>query len=139
MVDYTKLAATAQRLVQKNGRTVTLVRRSTTPANSSEPWKGPADEAATITTPGTTTGKVGITVKAVFAKSDAELAELFGLAGEELRRGAKFAFVAGADMTPEDLATFDTVIDGADVWQIESSDTLRPGDIALLHALELTR
>ena len=141
MVDYEKLSATALKLIEKNGRTVTLVKLSETPANASEPWKGPAAAAAvSVGEPGALgSGKVGLEVIACFVTfSDNELAELFGLVNEA-RRGQKSAFVAGAAVTPEDLRDFDQMVDGSDVWKIEAVDTLRPGDVPLLHYLVLGR
>lgn len=142
MVNYVRLAATVKRLIGASGRTVTLVKQSTTPANVLEPWKGPADEDATIAADASSvgTGKAGFPVFATFVKSDDELGELFAsLAGTNVRRGAKIALVAGSDVTPEQLEEYDTMIDGDDVWSIESVDTLRPGPIVVLHALVLGR
>lgn len=142
MVNYIKLAATALRLIEKNGRIVTLVRRSEVPANSNEPWKGAADVAATIGDPDPDlTGKVGIEVSAVFVgQNDAELAELFGaIPLTEVKRGLKVALVAGSDVTPEELSKYDAMIDTGDVWSIDIVDTLRPGPLAMIHRLVLTR
>jgi hypothetical protein len=140
MVDYVKLAATALKLIEKNGRAVTLVKLSEVPANASEPWKGPASASVSVGEPGALgAGKVGIEVIACFVSfSDTDLAELFGPANG-VRRGQKTVFVAGDSVAPEELRSFDRLIDGADVWSIESVDTLRPGDVSLLHYLVLTR
>lgn len=43
MVDYTKLAATALRLIKKNGFQITVNKLGTTPADPNKPWRGPAD------------------------------------------------------------------------------------------------
>lgn len=142
MVNYTKLAATALKLIQKNGRTITLIRRSEVPATVGEPWKGAADVAATVGDPDPDlTGKVGIEVSAVFVgRDDQELAELFGAVPlTEVNRGLKVALIAGSDVSPEELTKFDAVIDSGDVWSIEAKDTLRPGPLAVLHRIVLSR
>ena len=43
MVDYTKLAATADRLIKANGREITFIGKSQTPADPTKPWDGPTD------------------------------------------------------------------------------------------------
>ena len=42
-MDFVRSAATAKRLIEKNGRTVDLIKVRTTPADSSKPWRGPAN------------------------------------------------------------------------------------------------
>lgn len=141
MVNYAKLAVTAEKLIEKNGRSVTLVKRSTVPETPSEPWKGPVDEVYTDGTPGALGDKAGVVVFAAFVdvSSDSELAEFFTSLGGEVRRGTKAALVAGLSVTPEAIEEFDVVVDGDDVWNIESTDTLRPGTVVLLYALGLKR
>ena len=41
MVDYTALAATATRLIEANGRSITVLARSQLPDDSAKPWRGP--------------------------------------------------------------------------------------------------
>lgn len=40
MADYQKLAQTAQRLIEKNGQSITVVRKSRTAADASKPHRG---------------------------------------------------------------------------------------------------
>ena len=40
MADFVKLAATAQRLVEANGRAVDLFRVNRTPDDPARPWRG---------------------------------------------------------------------------------------------------
>lgn len=41
MVDYTRLAATSERLIRKNGREITFRKPSLTPVDATKPWNGP--------------------------------------------------------------------------------------------------
>jgi hypothetical protein len=43
MADYVRLAATAKRLVESNGRPVSFVRLQDAPADPDKPWRGAAD------------------------------------------------------------------------------------------------
>ena len=56
--DWTELVATAQGLIDDNGRDVTLIRFNQTPGDANKPWAGPDDPR---TTPDATT-----TVKGCF-------------------------------------------------------------------------
>jgi hypothetical protein len=44
-MDYARSAATAKRLIERDGRTVNIYRKQTTPADASKPWRGPAAPA----------------------------------------------------------------------------------------------
>lgn len=48
MPDYTRLAATAARLIKNNGRSITFVKLDETPADPTEPWNGPASSDTTL-------------------------------------------------------------------------------------------
>ena len=41
MVDQTRLAATSERLIRKNGRNITFRKPSLTPLDADKPWNGP--------------------------------------------------------------------------------------------------
>jgi hypothetical protein len=132
MVNYTQLAATAQRLIEANGRSVTLVERSSTPEDASKPWRGPDEDV----TPPTQTTVTGVFLSAT---SETELGELLQLIDAGLiQRGQKFLMVA-ADSLPStlDIRAQASVLDGAQSWAVQEVATLQPGSTPLLHALVL--
>ena len=70
MVDFVSLAATAQRLIEENGRSVTLFRKDRTPANAAEPWRGPD---LTAPDPVAGIGPVKVVPTCLVAAHDADL------------------------------------------------------------------
>lgn len=125
MVDYVKSAATAKRLIEKNGRSVVLVRKSQTPADAAKPWRGP-------TSPGNTT--VG-TVKAAIFPID-EKDEIGGL----IRRGDETAWIAHDSLaTPEDLEDIDALVDGGVTYKVIKACPIGPGDVRIAYQFYVRR
>lgn len=130
MVNYVRLAAVAKRLIETNGRTVTLYRRSTTPADPTKPWRG-ADEDDTETLD---------VIGAFVGDTDTDLGQLLALAGGTLTgRSGKVLLVAADSAPAEDLESFNGVLDGDVSWAIQSIETLAPGPVILMHQLRLQR
>lgn len=131
MADFAKLAATAQRLIEKNGRTVSFFKRSTTPASSGQPWRGtaaldatadPVDARACFVPPsGSGFGRTRVV--------DGELAEAF----EQIALVAASSFPA--DVDPERLSS---ILDGKRSWRIDNVDKLQPADVPLVYVFGLT-
>lgn len=130
MVDMAAAATTAQRLVEANGRTVTIQQRSTTPADANKPWRGPA-------------AAQGATLSAILCfvpLAGGGLGQLFEDVPRELIRSATGgALVASLSVPGADLAAYDTVLDGAQAWKILFAQELRPSSTSILWALGLTR
>lgn len=120
--------ALAQRLIQKNGRTVALQLLSSTAADATKPWKG----AATPTVAQTQSAS------AVFlpASGSMDLGSL-GIDKELLKRVEQVAMVAGLPGT--DLASFTTVLDGSSRFKIDWVRTLKPSDDTVLYVFGVTR
>lgn len=123
-IDYASLAAVAQSLIGDNGRNVSLVQSSRTPADPSKPWR--AGGTATTISP----------VKAVLVPYDEEEGE------ENIKRGDTMAFVAQnaviatllaastltlTPATPPDIGDGETVTIGGIVYAFESG-TIDDGD-----------
>lgn len=115
----------ATRLIDENGRTITLSKTSLTAADPAKPWEGPA--AATTTT----------TAKAVFL--DPITSRDWGFVDEQdaflEHRADQIALVAGT----VDIEDNDTIVDGTIVWKINKTVTLKPGDTALIHQLYVNK
>lgn len=132
MVDYVKLSAAALRLIQTNGRVITLVQENKTPADPTQPWKGP--------TPGTETTD---TISAVFVPPNT--VRQFGLTS--LGKGTEFIDMMDrseqiAIVNPEarELTTF-SHIEEADKtrWGIIGLQLLKPADVQLLAFIGVRR
>jgi len=135
VADFVKLAATAKRLVEKNARTVRLVKLNRTPSSSSEPWRG--SDAA----PATGTGGATLPAKACFVPaSGSGLGKLvFDLTGRLETAFEQIGLVASNSVGGADLSGFDQVVDDNSVWKIEARGELRPASKSLLWVLGLKR
>ena len=129
MADFVKLAKTAKRLIDKNGRTVTIRYQGSTPIDANEPWRGQAE-----TTP------IDVTGKGVFVDPSP-----FTLGQEAVRDTSKVSaekkvllFAANSD-GGTDLVRADTVVDGASEWRVTKADLLQPGDVRMIYKFEVER
>jgi hypothetical protein len=131
VADFVKLAATAKRLIEKNGRTLSLYKRSTTPANALQPWRGTAAADAdgdpldlivcVVPASGSGFGRERVV--------DGELAEAFS----EVGLIAASSVPAGVD-----LERFSSLVDGKRAWKINKVGKLQPADVPLVFVLELS-
>lgn len=128
--DYTKIAATANRLVTKFGRPkaqITWRRFSRTAAGL--PEDGPDDAAVT-----------DVQAAAVFVKPPAlgiGEAKIL-LTDDQIKQVNEVAIVAGA-ATTTDLRTFDQCLDGTIIYQIMWVVDLMPGTQQLLYMFGLKK
>jgi hypothetical protein len=126
VVDFTKSAATAKRLIDANGRTVTVAKRGNNPQDSDKPWRGQADyDIATVSG------------KAVFVNSS-DLGYSV-LDEDNVKRSVKVALFAASNDGGEELETFDEIRDGNVKWQITKAELLAPADTRVLYAFEVER
>lgn len=136
MVDYTKLAATAKRLIEANGRTVTLSKLNRDPADAAKPWRGPT------TPPDEDEGGLSFDVLAAFVPaSGSGMGKMLFDSEESLaKRADQVALVAtnsvtAAGFTAADLEECDVVTDGSTVWKIVQIAHLQPSITSLIFAL----
>jgi len=126
LADFVKLAATAKRLVDKNGRTATLIKQGNTPTDPTKPWRGLS-----------TTPVASVTGKVCFV-SPSDL----GLVQENLdnvKRTEKVALFAANNDQGKLLEGFDLIRDGATDWKILRSELLQPATKKLLYMFEVAR
>jgi len=121
-IDYENLAEVADRLVTENGRTLSLVKTSSTPSDLSKPWLGTATTA-------TSTPCTGVVIP--------DHSRRVGLDLVRRRRGR--AYVAADDVAAADIRTYDFVEDGSVRWKIEEVERVMPGSRRLLFVLTLSR
>lgn len=135
MVDYTALAATAKRLVEANGRSVTLLKENRVPDVAGEPWRG------TSTAP--VAGQGGDTQPAIVAFVPAGGSGLGRLATDSAGglqvQLDQVGLLAATTVPAIDVEKFDRVLDGTVPWKIVTREKLQPSDTAVLWVLGLKR
>lgn len=132
MVDFTRLAATAKRLVDANGRSITLNKLEADVPDAAKPWRGAAAPAAT---PEATITLSGVAVSPVGAVN-------LGIAAAEddfIKRATEI-FIAAPGSTPiADLKQFQQLVDGSDTFAINEVRELRPADLTLLYYISVRK
>ena len=122
MADFNKLALTAKRLIDANGRQVTLIKYGNDPADSDKPWRG---------------------------RNDYHEAEVVGFASfvsdsflknvDSIKRESNFALFAAEDDEGNDLETFDVIDDGGIIWKIIQTELIAPATKRVLYQFEVKR
>lgn len=127
MADFVKAAALALKLIEKNGRSVSIQRLDGTAADPNKPWKGT----------GTPTVAQSVTTPAVFLPhaSTVDLG-ILGVDEELLKRIEQVAIVPGNAV---DLMTFHQFLDGGTTWKIDWVRELRPATIPVLYVFGVKR
>lgn len=121
------LAATAKRLIDKHGRTVTLLKHGSTPADGNKPWRGvsaPVDA--------TVTGKAAFVPRTFILASFA--ADFDGVLEE-----SEYALFAADNDDGELLETFNVMQDGSRDWKIMRTELIAPGDTRVLYMMQVKR
>ena len=129
MVNYVSFQNLAERLIEANGRTISLVRRDQgNPIDPNKPWRG-STEADEIT----------VIVKGVvidFEKEDFD--------GSLVRRGDKRILIAAKSVTDEGgnapnlkIEDYDYVLDGGVRWKIITAMLIEPGPLRIMFDLQV--
>ena len=130
MVNYVSLARTAERLIEANGRTFTLVRVGETAVDPAKPYG-----------PDTSAGESRHTVLGVIVDFDNE-----DIDGQVIRRGDKQCLIAHNSIV--DVASgsesivieeFDSLEDGTEVWKIAGVKTVNTGYTRIMYDLQLRK
>ncbi len=134
MPNYVKLAATAERLIQKAGRAVTLVKFETGEDDSDEPHWGtavPRDGATEVSLTGVFVGVEDLVKMGFVVQEDSPQF----IAKSKEKAVLLSAKEAGTNL----LETFQELIDGTVRYGIRKMHILQPGATRLLYAAELIR
>lgn len=125
MVDYVKLGATALRLVQGAGKTITVIQLETAPDDAAKPWRGPADQR----------GPVAATQD--LSAVEIPLQSRIGLGGmfkkSTVPDNVTNFFLGVAEDGMPDLTNFDELISDGVTYHIEQAESLRPGPRTMLY------
>lgn len=123
MVDYVKLAKTALRLIDENGRDVLFTVNSDAPLVAARPWEG-IDPA----------GDDAFTVKAVVIPYELEEVD-----GKLVRAGDSRMFVAANTVTTKDMKSVDKALDRSELWRVVAVNEITPGPTDVLFELRLRK
>lgn len=131
MVDYVRLAQTANRLITANGRSIQMVRKNEVSADPTRPWTGPPAG-----------GETTLDLSGVFVPPNT--VRQFGLTA--LGRGTDFMdLVAMSEQIiitypgPNDLRVYTEVVDEGVRWGIIGLQELKPGTVEMLAFIGVKR
>lgn len=128
-LNYANLANTAERLIEENGRSLTLIKGGEVVADVNKPYG-----------PDTTTGDLSYTVIGVIVEFENEAFD-----GTLIMRGDKRALVAHNSVVDEagagsvEIEKFDRLLDGLVDWKIENVISWQPGDTRIFYDLQLRK
>lgn len=132
MPNYTNIAATAKRLVEDAGRSVTFVKQERNPTDANKPWRSVATPSNADSA--SLTGVAESRVSGIAVMVDPSSARNLGIMidqSDEARRAEKVFIVASSSVNV-DLAEYDQVVDGTTVWGIVQVSELKPANVSLL-------
>lgn len=127
-----RLAATARRLIEANGRSVTFHKVDRAAEVALQPWRGPDD----VPTP---PDGASITAIAVFVPVGSGFGRTRVVDPTTQARTAQVCLVAH-DSLPDGtvLEDFSTLVDGSSAFAIDSVEVLAPGGTRMIYALEVS-
>lgn len=139
MTDFVKAAATAKRLVEANGRAVTLFLSNRTPDDPSKPWRGSSSQPH----PSKDGAQIPVTMAFVPASGSGFGKMIQDTGGSLVVAFDQVGLLASdsipARFAPKDVEECDRVRDGDDIWKVITRGHLRPATKSLLFVLGLTR
>jgi len=122
-LNYTRLATTAERLIEENGRSVTLLKGGEVVSDPAKPWR---DDS--------TTGDLSLTVIGAIVNYDYDEID-----GDLIKRGDKRLLIAQNSVSANEIETFDRVLDGGVDWKIQDTKVWEPGDTRIFYDLQLRK
>ncbi len=126
-----RLAKTAKKLIEKNGRSISLIKSEGVSVNPSKPWR----KNNTPWIGGTEVVVVGVFVNPKSA-SDLGTGESL-VAGMLLDSRYKYVLIAEDSSPGNDYASFDYLKDGSELWKINHTEVLKPGEKSIVYLMEL--
>lgn len=122
-LNYTRLATTAERLIEENGRSVTLLKGGEVVSDPAKPWR---DDS--------TTGDLSLTVIGAIVNYDYDEID-----GDLIKRGDKRLLIAQNSVSANEIETFDRVLDGGVDWKIQDTKVWEPGDTRIFYDIQLRK
>ena len=128
-LNYANFRRLAERLIEENGRTLSLVRQDqANPVDPAKPWRA-STEAAEIT----------VDVLGVFIEFEKDEVD-----GSIVMRGDKRVLVADKSVTDEGgsaanlkIEDYNAILDDAVRWRIVTAGVIEPGDTRIMYDLHV--
>jgi hypothetical protein len=125
------LIDTAVRLIEKNGRPVSIRRTSTTTGDPAKPWGGAGD---------TTTATDELTTAVFFNENAQDLEARLSTAGQlvvsPVEQSKVLVYLAARDIGVAPTIA-DKLVDGSRVLEIQQVETVQPGSQVILYILKV--
>lgn len=129
---HVKLAATALKLIAKNGRTVTVRLFDETQSDPSQPWLGAADPRGA--------GMVTVDVSAVFVDPVSGSKMGIQITNPEILKRTNQIALIGHPETDENLEDYNEILDAdGKTYGILETQKLQPGETVMLYIMMLAR
>lgn len=129
MPDHSKLKKTAERLIEANGREISLVIYDTTEQDDTQPWLGATDPRSASATTESITG--------VFVEPESAVRlGILSRQGDLYPRIEKIIILAPNEL---DLTNVQEVIDESDRWTVLQVHVLKPGIVEILNFIAVKR
>jgi hypothetical protein len=131
MVNYTNFRNLAERLIEENGRTLTLVKLDEgNPVDVAEPWRA-----------STEADEISFDVLGVFIKYEKDAID-----GEFIMQGDKQVLIAAKSVEDESgsaaeiaIEDYEEIVDGGQRWRIMDVDLIEPGPSRVLYDLQVRK
>lgn len=124
MVDYVKLAATANRLVTKSGKSITVRKLNSAPADPTKPWRGAVDPRSPA---------ADTQVVAAVEVAESGIGKLINK--KDIPDTVDKFYIAAPGLSTPDLDDFDEVNDGGVDARIVLMKALRPAGTVLIYVI----
>lgn len=132
-LNYIAFRLLAERLINENGRSLTLQREDQfNPVDIAEPWRAADPAGANV---------VSLVVLGVFIEYEKE-----DFDGSLVRRGDKRVLVAAKDTDDVrtgteniDVEDFDTILDGTEIWKIITVEVIEPGPLRVMYDIQVRK
>lgn len=132
-INYVEMADTCKRMIDENGREITLSKTSAVPPDAAKPWRGPSAQVKTNQ----------VSAKGVFAIPNTSIpTESRGLGFDwvdaELLKRARRVVIVAAQGLP-DLESYNILTDGSEDFVLIWGQCLQPGSTKLFYVFGLAQ
>lgn len=128
-LNYASLQAAAVRMIEKNGKSLTLTRHQQTPTNPSKPWLGSG--AASVSS---TINCIGVIIPNDQLDDKEDMPR-----GDAVCYIAANSFETGTPPSQADMVKYSTLVDNVEgySWHIHGVKLINPGPVRILYELVL--
>jgi hypothetical protein len=139
MVDYVRFKSLAKRLIETNGRSITLLRSGNTPVDSNKPWRGSTNQASNSTSFTITT--IGLFVHPFLDSDLLSLVSSIESPYNTTRDSENVLIHADLldGVAEAEIESFDLLKDGNTLYKINRVKLLSPGSVRIAYALEVSQ